>query len=96
MFPPYSTVTRQTAPLDPDTLYYPRQLCEAVGLGVNQINGLKRIGCPFYGRKTTLRWVRDFLAAQAGAAPQEPATLPPSYLPLTAANICGGPTDSND
>lgn len=82
--------------IDPDTLHYPRQLCAAIGLGVNQINALKRLGCPFYGRKTTLRWVRDFLAAQAGARPAEVSAEPSAYPRLTGANKCGAPTESYD
>lgn len=90
------TATYEHAAIDPDTLHYPRQLCAAIGLGVNQINALKRLGCPFFGRKTTLRWVRDFLAAQAGARPAEASKWPSAYPPLTGANKCGEQADSND
>jgi len=60
---------RSTAQIDPDTLCYPVDLVESVGLSRNEIGFLKRKGCPFYGKKTTLRWVRDFIAREAGAQP---------------------------
>ena len=55
--------------LDPDKLFFPCELVEAVGLSKNEIAYLKRKGCPFYGRKTSLRWVREFLAKETGAKP---------------------------
>jgi len=55
--------------LDPDKLFFPCDLVEAVGLSKNEIAFLKRRGCPFYGRKTSLRWVREFLAQETGAKP---------------------------
>ncbi len=90
------TATYEHSVIDPDTLHYPRQLCAAIGLGVNQINALKRLGCPFFGRKTTLRWVRVFLAERAGAIPLADATSPSAYPPLTGGNRCGEPTESYD
>jgi hypothetical protein len=82
---------------DPDTLFYPRELQGAVGLSVNQINILKRRGCPFFGRKTTLRWVREFLSREAGAgALLERATLLPEHPRLQVANKCGEQFGSND
>lgn len=90
------TATYEHAVIDPDTLHYPRQLCAAIGLGVNQINHLKRLGCPFFGRKTTLRWVRVFLAERAGAIPVADATSPIAYRPLTGGSICDEPTESYD
>lgn len=55
--------------LDPDKLFFPCDLVESVGLSKNEIAYLKRKGCPFYGRKTSLRWVREFLAKETGAKP---------------------------
>jgi len=55
--------------IDPDKLYFPRELVDSVGLSNKEIAFMKRKGCPFYGRKTTLRWVREFLAKQTGALP---------------------------
>ena len=96
------TATYEHAVIDPDTLHYPRQLCAAIGLGVNQINALKRVGCPFFGRKTTLRWVRDFLNDRAGATPEQARAVvarppevspwPSAYLPPKGASKCGEPT----
>ena len=53
--------------IDPDRLEWPKTLAPFVGLHANQIQFLKKKGCPFFGRKTTLTWVRDYLAREAGA-----------------------------
>ena len=51
---------------DIDTLYFPNEITDEVGLSINEITHLKKRGCPFHGRKTTIRWVRFFLAKCAG------------------------------
>ena len=51
---------------DIDRLNFPSEICSAIGLSKNEIAFMKRQGCPFYGRKTTIRWVRAFIAAKAG------------------------------
>jgi hypothetical protein len=38
-----------------------------IGLNVNEINSLKKKGCPFYGKKTSVKWVRLFLEKLTGA-----------------------------
>jgi len=82
---------------DQDTLFYPADLQQAVGLSVNQINLLKRRGCPFFGRKTTLRWVREFLSREAGAgALLERATLLPERPQLQVASKSCELAGSND
>lgn len=59
---------------DPDRLYFPSEITEDIGISKNEINALKKIGCPFFGMKTTIRWVRKFIREQAGAAaPRGPA-----------------------
>ena len=60
-------------PIDPDRLEWPKKLAPYVGLHTNQIQFLKSKGCPFYGRKTTLNWVRQFLATAAKAQALSPA-----------------------
>jgi hypothetical protein len=50
-----------------DTLQYPKHIAKEIGLCVNEINALKNKGCPFYGNKTCVRWVRAFLAKTTGA-----------------------------
>jgi hypothetical protein len=52
-------------PISLDTYYFPSQIAEAVGFSPNYINNLKRVGCHFHGRKTTIRHVRSFLAKRA-------------------------------
>lgn len=46
-------------------LYYPADIAHIVGLSTNQINALKSEGCLFYGRKTSVQWVRDHITRQA-------------------------------
>lgn len=53
--------------IDLDTLHFPAEIAEIVGLDKNEINYMKRRGCPFYGKKTTVRWVRAFIARETGA-----------------------------
>ena len=53
--------------LDEDVLAFPAEMAKHIGLATNQIAFLKKRGCPFYGRKTTIRWVRAFLAHESGA-----------------------------
>ncbi len=55
-------------PSDERTLKFPRHIAAQVGLSVNEINALKRMGCPFWGRKTCVEWVRMFIEDQTGAA----------------------------
>ena len=50
----------------PDTLYFPCEIIHEIGICRNQIAYLKRLGCKFYGRKTTINWVRAFLVQRAG------------------------------
>jgi len=46
---------------DQERLAFPCDLAPVIGLSKNEIAFLKRKGCPFYGRKTTVRWVREAL-----------------------------------
>lgn len=52
--------------IDADKLYFPSEIAEVIGLSVNELGYLKKKGCPFHGRKTTVRWVRGFIARLAG------------------------------
>ena len=56
-------------PKDPERLFFPCEIADDIGLKKNEVNALKRRGCPFYGRKTTIRWVRDFIAREVAAIP---------------------------
>lgn len=53
--------------MNEDTLQYPAKIVKEVGLSVGEINALKQKGCPFFGRKTTLRVVRAFIYRMMGA-----------------------------
>ncbi|MEY2510117.1 MAG: hypothetical protein QOE26_880 [Verrucomicrobiota bacterium] len=50
-----------------ETLRYPTEMTGEIGLNVNEINSLKKKGCPFYGKKTSVKWVRLFLEKLTGA-----------------------------
>lgn len=49
------------APKPIDKLFFPKELVSEVGMCKHQISFLKHKGCRFYGRKTTLRWIWEFL-----------------------------------
>lgn len=57
------------APKDIDTLYFPCQITKEIGLSTGRINFLRNLGCRFFGRKTTIRWVREFLTSRAMGVP---------------------------
>lgn len=60
-------ISERKSDKDVDRLFFPNEIAEEIGLCVNEITFLKRKGCPFHGRKTTIRWVRSFLARNTGA-----------------------------
>ena len=80
--------------LDHDRLEFPKDISETIGLHPTEIGFLKKKGCPFYGRKTTVRWVRDFLAKEAGAL--APATSTDGHQQSTSENKSDAPSGSND
>lgn len=49
-----------------ETFQYPAKIAEEIGLAANEINALKKQGCPFRGRKTSVRLVRAFLYQTMG------------------------------
>ena len=51
-----------------DKLEFPKAIAAQVGLKPARINFYKKQGLPFVGRKTTLRWVRCYLAKLAGVS----------------------------
>ena len=67
-----TTSDKNERPKVPDfeTLRFPAEISDIIGLSANEINFLKKKGCPFYGRKTSVKWVRKFLAKVAGALPE--------------------------
>ena len=60
------------SPIDPDKLEFPKNLAPFVGYSSQTIQKMKFRGCLFHGRKTTLRWVREFLAKEAMAMTLSP------------------------
>lgn len=55
---------RPSSPQDPSddlTLRFPSEIATKIGLHAGQINALKNKGCRFFGKKTTVKWVRDFI-----------------------------------
>jgi hypothetical protein len=59
-----------------ETLRYPVEIAAEIGLNLNEINKLKDKGCPFYGKKTSVRIVRAFLYRTMGA---ESLFVPPGH-----------------
>lgn len=79
---------------DLDRMAFPKELAPILGLSIRELAYLKAKGCPFYGRKTTLRWVRAFLAREAGAAARGHEL---SVRPLrSVSSRCGAPSASSD
>lgn len=58
---------RQFTKMTDETFQYPAKIAEEIGLSANEINALKRQGCPFRGRKTSVRLVRAFIYRTMGA-----------------------------
>ena len=65
-------------PPDHFTLFYPAEIAGVIGLSKNSIASLKQNGCRFVGKKTTVQWVRDFIAKSAGT----------TAAPIPATAIC--------
>ncbi len=53
---------------DLDRLEFPQNIADIIGVRKETINFWKRRGCRFIGRKTTVRWVRQFMASISGGA----------------------------
>lgn len=70
---------------DDGTLRFPSEIADIIGLSPNAIGLLKKRGCPFHGRKTTVRWVREFIGRQVGAeAPRD--SSPSGHPPRSSAS----------
>lgn len=55
---------------DDATLEYPGKIAAVIGLSPNQVNAFKKHGCRFFGRKTSVRWVREYLNKVTAPADQ--------------------------
>jgi len=44
-----------------DTLAFPKQLAAEIGYSAWSIGIMKKTGCRFCGRKSTIRWIREFM-----------------------------------
>ena len=44
-----------------DQLAFPKQLAPIIGYCAWSIGAMKKAGCRFIGRKTTRRWIREFI-----------------------------------
>ena len=58
-----------TTDVDIDRLMFPKHLAPHVGLSTSEITEIKNKGCPFLGKKSSLRWIRAWLDETSGAAP---------------------------
>ncbi len=52
--------------IDPDKLEFPVYLADIIGLRKETISYWKKLGCKFVGRKTTVRWVRQYMDSISG------------------------------
>jgi hypothetical protein len=52
-------------PKDIDRLYFPKEIAGNIGLPRNAICAMKAKGCKFFGKKTSIRWVRQYLEEAA-------------------------------
>lgn len=59
-----------------ETLQYPAKIAEEIGLAKNEINALKRKGCRYYGRKTCITWVREYLDRATNPAKESVSEQP--------------------
>lgn len=55
--------------INEETLFFPVEIAHAIGLPGTAINAMKSRGCRFYGRKTTIRWVREFIERETAEIP---------------------------
>ena len=49
--------------VDVEKLEFPKNIASIIGLSKERINWMKHQGCKFYGRKTKIRWINEFLEA---------------------------------
>ena len=61
-----NTTTTSVVVVDIDRLEFPKALSNIIGIRKETISYWKKLGCRFVGRKTTIRWVRQFMAAISG------------------------------
>ena len=54
--------------IDVERLEFPQDIAHIIGLSKERINWMKRRGCKFYGRKTKIRWINEFIEAEVEAA----------------------------
>jgi hypothetical protein len=62
---PYNTYSEGRG-IDPDKLEFPVYLADIIGLRKETISYWKKLGCRFVGRKTSVRWVREFMNTISG------------------------------
>ncbi len=63
-----STASGGHQTIDHDKLFFPAEIAHFIGMSGPEIDASKDHGCPFFGRKTTIRWVRHWLDKKAGVS----------------------------
>ena len=72
---PYSNMTSTAAGMaasantpfiDIDRLAFPKEIAPIIGVRKESISFWKKKGCQFVGRKTSIRWVRNYLEKISG------------------------------
>jgi len=74
------------------TLQFPKAIAEEIGLHECEINGFKGQGCRFFGRKTSIIWVREFLNKITDPNPtkeEEPSSGPSEHHQRSAGSKSG-------
>jgi hypothetical protein len=59
----FFTGMKDSAAINQDQLAFPKKIASVIGYCAWSIGAMKKAGCRFVGRKTTIRWVRQFLTA---------------------------------
>jgi len=62
----FNTTTTSVVVVDIDRLEFPKALSSIIGLRKETISYWKKLGCRFVGRKTSVRWVREFMNTISG------------------------------
>lgn len=69
------------------TLQFPKQISKEIGLHSNEINAFKARGCRFYGTKTCVAWVREYLQKITAT---ESLTAPAGHQQRSTSSISDG------
>lgn len=78
------------------TLQFPKAIAEEIGLHENEINSFKGKGCRFYGKKTCVAWVREYLCDITKPAADGPGAGLSVHPPHSIESKLNEPVLTND